>query len=196
MIQGKEGWRNILISIVVISSAFAIQDLTLRFFLTCLAIVSLSYLAHTASHEVFFKFEGMKMKTKPLVIGAIAALVSGILSGGLAVIAAPVTVKLRRRETENWMKNVEASFEREAGLVSVSGSMINIVIATVFFGLFSYTGSSLFWLVSLINFWMSVSNMIPTQQFEGGYVAVWSGWMWFMIMVNSAIGIGGLLLLA
>lgn len=198
MLSGKEEWGNLLISAIVVSGAFTVQDISPGFFLICFAIVFLSYLAHSIAHEALSRYEGMETKTGISGVGVLMAIATGILSGGLAVIAAPMVMKVRRVEEGTWMKKVEASFERYQGLVSMSGPLINLVIGTAFLGLHSFfatvaMGVEIFWLISLVNFWIGVSHLIPYHPFDGGNVAVWTGWGWFMALVTGGVGISGLL---
>ncbi len=195
MLSLKEEWRDLLISVIVVSGAFTIQNITLSFFIPCFSIVLLSYLAHEIAHEKTSDYEGMESKSELSGIGIIITLASGILTQGLAVLALPLITKTRNTETERWMMKADTENDRELGLISTSGSLVNLVIGTVFLGLYSFTGTWTFWLVSLINFWLGISNMTPIHPFDGGNTLMWSEWLWLTIMVAGSTGLLGLFIL-
>ncbi|MFP4117132.1 MAG: hypothetical protein ACLFTY_03895 [Candidatus Aenigmatarchaeota archaeon] len=195
MISRKEQWRNFLISVLVISSAFTIQDINPGFFVLCFIIVFLSYFVHEVAHEKLSEVEGIENKSELSGIGIVLTLATGILSQGLAVLAIPLITKMRATETGRWLRKTEGINDQELGLVSTSGPILNLIIGTTFLGLYYFSGIWTFWLVSLINFWISVSNLIPIHPFDGGNTVLWGGWLWLTSTLAGIIGIIGAFLI-
>ncbi len=195
MISGKEDLRNFLISVVVISGAFAIQDIRPGFFLLCFTIVFFSYLLHHIAHHSLSHTEGMQTKSEIYGIGIVLTLVTGILTQGFAVLAVPLLTHIRGTETGRWLRKTEGANDRELGLISTSGPLINLAVATAFLGIYSLTGTYAVWMVSLINFWLGLSNLLPVHPFDGGNTVLWDSWMWLLAVVTGITGLVGLAVL-
>ncbi len=191
MISGKEEWRNFLISVLVVATAFTVQNINPGFFVLCFIIVFLSFFAHEVAHEKLSDLEGIESKSQLSSIGIVLTLATGILSQGLAVLAIPLLTKMRATETGRWLRKTEGINDVELGLVSTSGPIVNLIIGTVFIALYYFLGIWTFWLVSLINFWIGLSNLIPVHPFDGGNTVLWGGWLWFTSTLLGIIGIIG-----
>ncbi|GEM_PF-2548419 len=195
MISCKEDLRNFFISVVVVSGAFTIQNISFGFFMICFSIVLLSYLAHEAAHRKLSQIEGMKSKSSLYGIGIIITLATGILTRGFAVLAIPLLTGLRSTEDGRWLRKTEGANDRELGLISTSGPLVNLIIATAFLGLYSVTNIYTLWMVSLINFCIGISNLIPVHPFDGGNTVLWGGWLWLTTIITGSVGIIGLVIL-
>lgn len=194
MISGKEEWRNLLISTIVVAGAFTVQDISPSFFLLSFTVVFLSYLPHKIAHERFSYLEGIESKSELYGAGIVLTIATGVLTKGYAVLAIPLITKMRATETGRWLRKTEGVNDRELGLISTSGPLINLVIATTFFGLYTFFGIWTFWLVSLINYWIAVSNLLPFHPFDGGNTVMWGGWTWLTSVITGATGLIGLML--
>ncbi|MFP4116214.1 MAG: hypothetical protein ACLFTQ_03365 [Candidatus Aenigmatarchaeota archaeon] len=192
---GRKHWRSLLISAIVVSGAFTVQDIRPKFFILCFAIVLVSYLLHELLHMKVADAEGLHLSCDLSGAGLLTTIISGVVSGGLAVIAIPLETKVKEFGSERWMKESKELDDRDVGLISIVGPLLNLVLGTLFLGLFSFYGMDFLWLVSLINFWMGVSNFIPIHPFDGGNIVAWSGWLWFTGIMVGATGLGSLFLL-
>ncbi len=193
MLFGKEGWRNILISTLVISGAFTVQNISPGFFILCFSIVFLSFVAHHIGHHQALKLEGIETKTSLSGIGIIVTLVSGILSQGMVVVAVPLLTRMKATGTARWDKERETGTGRDFGIVSLTGPLMNLILGTVFLGLYSFTGIWTLWLVSLVNFWLGISNLIPYPPIDGKYVLGYGEILWFVAFLVALSGLVGLL---
>lgn len=194
MLFRKKEWGSLVISVLVVSAAFAVQNISLNFFFQCFLIVILSYLIHEILHSVVAKSEGIYSRCDLWPIGIIVTLASGILSGGLAVLPLPTIIRLKESETERWRKETFEMAPWDIGLTSIVGPLSNLVLATIFFALFKFYGLTLFRLGALINSWIAFANLIPWPPIDGSKIMSWDRWVWFLSGVAAVIGIGGLLL--
>lgn len=190
--KNKEIW-SLVISVLVVSVAFTVQELTVSFFLQCLAIVAFSYFLHHIMQEISSESHGIHTTHDLFPIGIVAALASGILSGGLAVIAIPSVMKIREVEVKRWMLHATRATSRDVGIPPATGVIFNLFLATVFVVLFSVFGLQVFWLGALVNFWITLANMVPYPPMDGSRVNLWSSGVWFLTVVAAIIGLFGLL---
>ncbi|MFH1623223.1 MAG: hypothetical protein ABIA12_01760 [Candidatus Aenigmatarchaeota archaeon] len=102
-----------------------------------------------------------------------------IIVGGTAVAA----YKFSR-----WgMRDRHASFE-EVGIISMSGPVANLVLATVFKAFAGPAGwSAAAGYLSDINTWFAVYSLIPLKQLDGGGLFMWSHVYWILIMIWAAL---------
>lgn len=194
MLFRKKELGSLVISVLVVSVAFTVQNISLNFFLQCFLIVIISYSIHEVLHSIVAKSEGIYSRCDLWPIGIIVTLASGILSGGIAVLPLPTIIRLKGSETERWRKETFEMAPWDIGLASVVGPLSNLVLATAFFALFRFYGLTVFKLGALINSWIAFANLIPWPPIDGSKIMSWDRWVWFLSGVAAVIGIGGLLL--
>lgn len=185
--------RNLVISVLVISAAFAVQNLSLDFFLQCFLLVVISYSLHEALHSLISSSEGIYSRCDVWPLGILVTLASGILSGGVAVLALPSIIRLRESETARWRKESFEIAPWDVGVASISGPLSNLVLATGFFALFKFYGLAIFELGALINFWIAFANLIPWPPIDGSKIMSWDRWVWFLSLAAAVVGIAGLM---
>lgn len=118
----------------------------------------------------------------PGVVFSLLMMLAGIkliVLGGAAVAA---------YQFSRWgMRNRHESFE-EIGLVSMSGPVANLLLATVLmaFAGAGSVGSALGYLAS-INVWFALYNMIPLKQLDGGGFFMWSHVYWLLALAWAVL---------
>lgn len=187
----KKEIRYILISILVVSAAFTVKEISPIFYLQVFLLVALSYGVHIIVYRSVSEGAGIGTTLQLWPLGLLIAIISGIISGGLAVISVPAVFRKTDVEERRWMKKAEGISGREYGVIAISGVVANLVLACLMLYLSTMFGLSILGFGALINFWIAISNLIPVPSFDGAKVVTWSGWMWALAVLISAIGIAG-----
>lgn len=194
MLFRKKELGSLAISVLVVSVAFTVHDISLNFFLQSFLVVIVSYSIHEILHSIVAKSEGIFSRCDIWPIGIVVTLASGILSGGIAVLPLPTIIRLKESETARWRKESFEIAPWDIGLASIAGPLSNLTLATAFFALFKLYGLAFFRLGALINFWIAFANLIPWPPIDGSRIMSWDRWVWFLSGTAAVIGIAGLLL--
>lgn len=184
--------KALVISILVVSFAFSLQKLSFLFMIKSLLVVSLSIFLGISTQVIISKNEGIDTKYEIWAPGLIFTGISAVLSGGLAVFAAPFTSKSKERETERWMKSQSEMFTRETALGPVSRLLVHLSLATIFLILLESLGNMVFNLGALVNFWLVISQLVPYPPFEGRKIIVWDVIFWAIFLLTALVGLIGL----
>ena len=195
MISGKEHLGSILISSMVVAGAFTIQDISIDFFLLCFGITLGSYLIHEFFHIKISDRENLDFKHDISVPGILATLISGVVTGGQAVLAIPTKARIKSKESDRWGKWMIEVNDRDIGVTSISGPLVNLALGTLFLCLYGFFGPEFLATASLINLWLGTSNLLPFHPFDGGSVVAWGGWVWFIGVLTGATGLIALFLI-
>jgi len=153
-------------------------------FATSLATVGSGFLLHELAHKVvavrFGQVAAFRADYSMLGL-AIASGLAGFL------VAAPGAVYHRGRITE-----------RQNGIVAVAGPLMNVALALLFFAAFLLSGGFVEELARmgvLINVFLGVFNMIPFGPLDGRTVLDWSGPVFGLVLIPTALFGGAFLVL-
>lgn len=193
MLFERKEWLSLIVSVIIISLAFTLQTVSVVFFLQALGIVAVAYTVRESLRIVMSRREGVDAKFEIWPVGLLVTIVSCILSGGIAVLTLPSSVKIKGEDSKRWMKDKSEISVREIGLASISGPLANLLLATLFLALFQFSGLQFFRLGALINFWISFSNLLPIPPVDGAKVMSWDRWMWVLSITPALLGLIGLL---
>lgn len=184
--------RDLLISAIAISIAFSIALLGgiskiiktsisdfLSIFTFSLISVSLGFILHEIGHRNVARKFGCYSEYKMWINGLILAI---LLSFFGFVFAAPGAVVIHPR-IDLWGRTVPLT-KKKNGMISVAGSVMNIIISAIFLALFLIYNLPIFYYGSKINAWLAIFNLIPIPPLDGFKVLIWNKSVWL-----SAIGV-------
>jgi Zn-dependent protease len=152
-----------------------------------LAVVLGAFVLHELAHKFSAQFYGLWAEFRASVVGLLVAL--GISAGLGVVVAPPGAVVIRGPATE-----------REAGIISLWGPIVNIVLAGIALPLWLVTDQSaaartglplvgnLFQLVLFINVVLAAFNMLPVKPLDGSKIVRWS-WLAFALAWLPIVGL-------
>lgn len=187
----KKEIRYLVISILVITGAFSLKDISFLFFLQTLILVTIGYGAHVLVHKKISESRGIHMRMDLWPTGLIMSILSGVITGGLAVISIPSIFRRKGSVEKRWMRKSTDMVGGELGYVAMVGVLTNIGIGLVFLYLSNVLTSSVLSFGALINFWIALSSLIPFPSLDGSRIVTWSGWIWGLSLLVTVVGIIG-----
>ncbi|MDO5848941.1 MAG: site-2 protease family protein [Methanobrevibacter sp.] len=184
--------RDLLISFIVISLSFAIlftgRNLASAIYILPIAMVGVGagFILHELGHKFASIHFGYWAEYKLWPAGLVIALVSSFFG---FVFAAPGAVYTYG----NFVS------ERENGIISISGPIVNIILALIFLGVAVFIYPAAFYSGSLqiaflvcslgfsINSYLAVFNLIPVWNLDGSKVLRWNGLIWVITIAIAGI---------
>ncbi|MCL5011630.1 MAG: site-2 protease family protein [Candidatus Marsarchaeota archaeon] len=174
---------NIIISVLVISFAFAIvfsgvSTLSIKLayaFLLILITVGLGFILHEMAHKYVAIKYGLQAKYVMWTLGLLLAIIMAVLLG--FVFAAPGATYI-------WGGNVNTE---ENGKISLAGPLTNLALAIVFAPLIFIPALSEVGLVGVqVNLFLGAFNMIPIFPLDGSKVLAWDWRIWLVSIIALA----------
>lgn len=183
---------DIVVSVIAISVAFAIGHLNL--FPIILATVGVGFMAHEMAHRVVANHYGAQAHFKAWPEGLLLMFALAFMTSGRFLFAAPGAVYIY----SNYLTR------RQNGIISISGALVNCLLAAVFFiiavavgtefmvsgnptalslaGAFMYFGT-------YTNLYLAFFNMIPIPPLDGSKVIAWNFLVWAAFMLILVIAL-------
>lgn len=192
--------RNLTISALVLAFAFSFREFSFSLnyllpFSKALLIIGIAFLCHELSHRTMGRSFGAYSVYKLWLPGIFLAILLAIVSKGSIIFAAPGFVQLQHIREKRWSSESLIMRNKDRGMVSLSGPLSNIVLALIFFAVYSIFNFQIFSYASLINLWLAFFNLLPFKPLDGSKVITWDRKIWLLSFVVSLIGLGGILLL-
>jgi Zn-dependent protease len=192
MLGGNEA-QEILVAWLILSFCFSAGALMslgsfIGRFTISLLTVGLGFVLHELAHRYVARKYACLSRFRIWPLGLALALILALVSRGNWVFAAPGAVYIIPR-------NSRGISRRENGIISLSGIVVNLLLALVFIAVSSLgsLAESLGRVGATINLWLAAFNLIPFSQLDGAKVMAWSWKIW---TVATALAWLGLLLLA
>ncbi len=165
---------HLAISVLTITFAFYIllaRDAGLSIGLPAIFLaVGLGFIVHELGHKFVAQKFGCLAVYRAWFTGLLLALAFAILTP--FVFAAPGAVYIQK----------EYLSQRENGLISLSGPIMNIILGLGFLWIFLNTGLSFIGLWGFrINFFLALFNMVPFPPLDGSKVVNWNPVVWGVV---------------
>ena len=185
--------RDLAIAAIILAFVFTYKgfdklDVTLNMLPFGLAAVSLSFILHEMAHRYFAKKYGHHAEFQLWPIGLAIALLLTISTNGTFAFAAPGAVVIFQR-ADLW-GNVKYMSRKQMGIVGISGSVVNMILALGFTAAAILTKIDLLFTGTIINIWLALFNMLPIGILDGFKVFHWNKKIWatfFGICIASFI---------
>ncbi|MFC2162770.1 site-2 protease family protein [Candidatus Altiarchaeota archaeon] len=179
---------ELLAAWMLLSIAFSILysgtdlDMFIRLMPICAASVGLGFVLHELGHKVYAQRYGLEAHFKANYQGLMLAVLMSFMG---FIYVAPGAV---------WIRGVLS--RRQNGIISMAGPLINIILGVGFLSLYfsplsanQYIGLTAY-LGYMINTWVGLFNLIPSQPFDGAKIMAWNKGVYFSLVFMA----GGLYL--
>lgn len=165
------------------------------YFLQSLVAVGIGFITHELSHKWVAQKKGLWAEFRAWPAGLLMAVGLAIFSRGGFVFAAPGAVMISPLHRTRNGYSVKMLKPEDSGKISIIGSVMNIILATVFITLAFFTGLGIFHISAQVNAWLALFNMIPVSLLDGAKVFHWSKsiWLGFFIICIAMFGLTVLL---
>ncbi len=172
--------RDLLISLIVISFAFAILisdgniSTSLSLIPITIVVVGFGFIFHELAHKFVAIRYGFWAEYKMWIEGLVLCLVTAYFG---FLFAAPGAVYIHG----------EYIGKKENGIISIAGSITNIILALFFLLIIKITGQFYYWayLGMFINGFLAFFNQLPFFGLDGSKVIKWNPLVWILIVVIS-----------
>ncbi len=160
-------------------------SLMLTVFLQYLLLIGLAFILHELSHKFTAQYMGYLAGFRLWPWGLAMALVTGFLTGGMFVMAAPGAVYILPVASV-----VSPGFRpsrRVSGMIAVAGPSANIMLAAAFALLGLFLRAPLLSAGLRVNLYLALFNMLPLPMLDGLKVFSWSKAVWASMTLASAV---------
>lgn len=190
--------KEIAISAIVLSLAFALaysdgifglNPATLPILVVFSFIaVGIGFLAHELiGHKLVAQHYHLHAEYRMWPLGLGIAIVSSLVG---FVFAAPGAVYIAGR-ADLWGQT-QAVSKKTFGIVSLTGPVVNIILAGAFLGLamiapVTVGGISVFALAVFVNVWLAIFNLLPVPPLDGSKIFAWDKRVWSGTMAVAVV---------
>ncbi len=193
----KAGLRelvHLVASLIVLTIAFTYPDLVPELLLASAFGVGIGFILHELAHKFTAQKYGFVADFEASPVGLLLALGMSVITHGSVVFAAPGAVMIRGKRVyapENiYLETPESA--REMAYISVSGAVVNLVIAITFYaGSFFVDHQTLIHTIlvkgAFINVFLAGFNMIPFGPLDGAKVWHYNRVLWALVGIPSII---------
>ncbi len=186
----------LLASLLVLTIAFTYPNLTSEMLLIVAFGVGTGFLLHEMAHKFTAMRYGYAADYEASPMGLLMALGLSLATHGGFVFAAPGAVMIRGKsvyynplEDRYWDSHQAA---KEFAYISVSGAVVNLVLAVLFLiAAFFFVphgfASMILMRSAFINLFLAMFNMIPFGPLDGAKVWQYNRSLWLTIMIPSIL---------
>ena len=150
-------------------------------FVSSLIAVGAGFLGHELAHKFIAQKFSWKASFRLWPQGLLLALFITLISGGQFIFAAPGAVYLM---PISFVSNLH-QVKKEFGLVSLSGPLMNIIFAVIFFAIAQlsniYIITNICFTGFYINLFLAAFNMIPFSPLDGEKIFAWDKLIWTIV---------------
>lgn len=148
------------------------------YFLQSLIAVGIGFVLHEMGHKFVAQRKGLWAEFRAWPLGLVMAVGLALFSRGGFVFAAPGAVMISPVHRTHEGYSIRILKPEDEGKISIIGSVINVVLAVVFFLLALVTGFRILQITAQVNAWLALFNMIPVSLLDGAKVFRWSPAVW------------------
>lgn len=186
---------HLIVSLVVLTIAFTFPNLDPRIMLIVGFGVGTGFILHELAHKFTAQRYGYAADYEANPMGLLLALGLSFVTRGGLVFAAPGAVMIRGRnvlyspQDDRYWNSIQTA--KEIAYISVSGAVVNLLLAMVFFAGSIFVSDPLVvevlkW-AAFINVFLAGFNMIPLGPLDGAKVWRYNPVLWLMICISSII---------
>ncbi len=182
---------HLVTSLIVLTIAFTYPSLSPERLVIVAFGAGTGFLLHELAHKFTAQKYGYAAAYEASAFGLIMALGLSFITNGNFVFAAPGAVMIReKRYPEYYSDPVKSA--REFAYISISGAVVNLILAASFFITSSFViPSSLEYVVlrtgTFINVFLAGFNMIPFGPLDGAKVWRYNPVLWGMVGIPAII---------
>ncbi len=183
----KNEIRDLIISVFALTLIFNSFNLNVNALVTTLFIVVIAFFSHEMSHKFVAQHYGCDAEYKMWPLGLVLGLITALIPGGF-VIAAPGAVYISPYR-KGFAFRVANLTKKNYGIISLSGPLVNIVIASSLSLLGFLYPLDLFGLTARISFFLAFFNLLPIPPMDGSKIINWDKKIWVLVFAISLIGL-------
>ena len=181
----KNEIRDLLISILVLALIFS--GFNLELILVTIFIVVVVFLSHELSHKFVAQYYGCDAVYKMWPLGLFLGLITALLPGGF-VIAAPGAVNISTYK-RGFAFRIAHLTRKQLGIISLSGPLINIILAVSLLFLNFVYPLDLFSLTARVSFFLAFFNLLPIPPMDGSKIMSWNFRIWLLLAGIAFVGL-------
>jgi len=181
--------KELLIAWLVLSFCASVGTILypgkfLKVFSISLATLGLGFIGHELMHRNVARRYGCWAEFKLWRMGLAMALLFAFASGGRMIFAAPGAVYI-----SSFSPFGIGISKKVYGVISISGPLANLIVASLFFILISAGGiwSEIGHLGYSVNMWLAAFNLLPFGVMDGQKVFQWSSGIWAVVTLPAWI---------
>jgi Zn-dependent protease len=147
-----------------------------------LLAVSTGFILHELGHRFMANRFNCRAEYKMWPSGLLLALAFSLFG---FVFAAPGAVVIYPR-VSLW-GNAHKLTRKAYGIISLSGPVMNLLLALIFLVINAIYPSDIFLLGKYVNTWLALFNLIPFMPFDGAKILAWDSRIWLAAAVIAVI---------
>ena len=181
---------HLVASLVVLTIAFTYPDLRPEKMAMVAFGVGTGFILHELAHKFTAQRYGFAADYEASPTGLFLALVLSFITGGGFVFAAPGAVMIRGKYAPyGYYDNARA--EKEFAYISVSGAVVNLLLAIMFLvvslSIADPLVSQVLWWSAFINIFLAGFNMLPFGPLDGAKVWRYNPVLWGLVGIPAMI---------
>jgi Zn-dependent protease len=181
---------HLVASLVVLTIAFTYPDLSPEQMVIVAFGVGTGFILHELAHKFTAQRYGYAADYEASPTGLFMAIGLSFITQGGFVFAAPGAVMIRGKNAPyGYYDQVQA--EKEFAYISVSGAVVNLLLAVLFLTLSFLISDQLaikvFWSSAFINVFLAGFNMIPFGPLDGAKVWKYNPVLWGLVGIPAII---------
>ncbi len=186
---------HLVASLIVLTIAFTYPSLSTERLIIVAFSVGTGFLLHELAHKFTAQKYGYAADYEASPMGLILALGLSVITNGGFVFAAPGAVMIRSRQVfyspldDRYWDSLRSA--KEFAYISVSGVVVNLVLAVSFFIASFFVPSGLAYALlrtgAFINVFLAGFNMIPFGPLDGAKVWRYNPVLWGLVGIPSII---------
>ncbi len=182
---------HLLASLIVLTIAFTYPGLSPEGMAIVAVGVGTGFLLHELAHKFTAQRYGYVADYEASPMGLVMALGLSFLTNGGFVFAAPGAVMIRGKRVYSPFGGYFDSSAKEFAYISVSGAVVNLVLAVLFYSGSLFTADLLMYRImktgAFINVFLAGFNMIPFGPLDGAKVWHYDRVLWAMVFISAII---------